>query len=337
MNTRALFFTAPGQVEVREQKLPAPGVNQVLVQTLVSAISTGTELLLYRGQFPQEMEVDQNIPALAGEFHYPLKYGYSTVGRVVETGAGVDSGWQGKLVFAFNPHESAFLTSVDTLQPVPEDIAPEEAVFLPNMETALNLVMDGRPVIGERVVVLGQGVVGLLTTALLAYFPLGDLVTLERYALRRRASLDFGAHASLDPDAAGSVQTLQARLPGGSDLSFELSGSPQALDHAIDLTGFDGRVIIGSWYGQKRADLNLGGRFHRSRIRLVSSQVSTIAPELSGRWDRTRRFAVAWEMVRKVRPGRLISRRLEIGDAASAYRLLDQQPGEAIQILFTYP
>lgn len=336
MKNQAIYFISPGQVELREETLPAPAEGQVLVQTLLSAISPGTELLLYRGQFPDGLAVDENIAALAGEFHYPLRYGYSCVGRVLQIGAGVDARWSGRLVFAFNPHESAFLARIENLLPIPENLTPEQAAFLPNMETAINLVMDGRPLIGERVAVVGQGVIGLLTTALLASFPLKSLVTLDRYALRRQASLNLGAHASLDPEAAGFVQNLSSLLPSGSDLTLELSGSPAALDQAIGLTGFDGRVIIGSWYGQKRASLDLGGRFHRSRIRLISSQVSTIAAELSGRWDKARRFSLAWEMLRTVRPERLVSKRVPIGAAAQAYQLLDQQPGEAIQILLMY-
>jgi threonine dehydrogenase-like Zn-dependent dehydrogenase len=134
---------------------------------------------------------------------------------------------------------------------------------------------------------------------------------------------------------------LQACLPDehgapGADLTYELSGNPLALDQAIAVTGFNGRVVIGSWYGQKHADLNLGGRFHRSRIRLISSQVSTIAPEWSGRWTKSRRLHVAWEMLQHVRPAHLITHRFPLAQASQAYALLDQHPEEAIQVLFTY-
>jgi threonine dehydrogenase-like Zn-dependent dehydrogenase len=120
------------------------------------------------------------------------------------------------------------------------------------------------------------------------------------------------------------------------DLCFELSGAPEALDQAIAVTGFDGRVVVGSWYGQKRASLDLGGRFHRSRIRLVSSQVSTLAPALTGRWSKARRFELAWEMLRQVRLARLVTQRFPVEQAAEAYQLIDQQPGETIQVLLTY-
>jgi threonine dehydrogenase-like Zn-dependent dehydrogenase len=201
--------------------------------------------------------------------------------------------------------------------------------------------MDGRPLIGERVVVFGQGVVGLLTAALLQRMPLSRLITVDRYPFRRERSLDLGAHICLDAGEDDVLARLQACLhadhtAAGSDLTYELSGNPAALDQAIAVTGFNGRVVIGSWYGQKRADLDLGGRFHRSRIRLISSQVSTIAPEWDGRWTKARRLHVAWEMLQHVRPAHLITHRFPLEQAGQAYALLDQHPEEAIQVLFTY-
>jgi threonine dehydrogenase-like Zn-dependent dehydrogenase len=254
-------------------------------------------------------------------------------------GAQVAPEWQDRLVFSFHPHESHFLASLDELIPVPPPLSPEEAAFLPNMETAVNFLMDGQPLIGEQVVIFGQGVVGLLTTALLARLPLASLVTLDRYPLRRQTSLALGAHASLDPAEPQVLTQLHAVLQQGqpgADLTYELSGNPAALDQAIAATGFSGRVVIGSWYGQKRADLNLGGRFHRSRIRLISSQVSTLAPEWTGRWSKARRLQVAWWMLEQVRPAHLITHRFPLTQADQAYALLDQHPEEAIQVILTY-
>jgi 2-desacetyl-2-hydroxyethyl bacteriochlorophyllide A dehydrogenase len=323
-------------VEVRTGHLPEPGPGQVLVHTLISAISPGTELLIYRGQFPIDLPVDESLPALSGDFHYPLRYGYSAVGRVAALGSEVDAAWENRNVFAFQPHSSYFLASPNELLTLQEGLLAEDAVFLPNMETAVNFVMDGNPRIGESAAVFGQGIVGLLTTALLARFPLADLLTLDHYPLRRRASLELGANASLDPAGPQTPKQMLALLPDGADLTFELTGSPEALDQAIASTGFAGRVVIGSWYGQKRASLDLGGRFHRSRIHLISSQVSSISPELTGRWDKARRFALAWDMLRQVRPSRWITHRFSLAQASQAYRLLDQDPREAIQIVFRY-
>jgi len=336
MKRRSLYFIAPGQVEVREETCPSPAPHQVLVKTQISAISPGTEGLLFRGLFPEELALDATIGALAGDFSYPLKYGYASVGQVLTAGQAVDPVWEGRWVFAFHPHESHFVTDLDDLIPLPPEITPEQAVFAPNMETAVNFVMDGTPLIGERVVVFGQGIVGLLTTALLARFPLGNLISLDHYANRRQASLEVGAHASLAPEALVEREQIEAWLPGGADLTYECSGAPSALDQAISVTGFAGRVVIGSWYGKKRTELNLGGHFHRSRIRLISSQVSSVDPALSGRWTKVRRLALAWEMIRRIKPEGLITHQLPIEAAGQAYQLLDQSPEDAIQVIFTY-
>lgn len=332
MKRLSAYLAAPHRVEVREEEWAAPAQNQVLVETLVSAISPGTEMLFYRGQAPTDLAVDESIAALSGEVRYPLKYGYSAVGRVIEIGADVPAEWRGRLVFCFNPHESHFLAAPDALMPVPPGLKPEAAAFLPNMETAVNLVMDGQPVIGEQVAVFGQGIVGLLTTALLACFPLGRLVTLDRYSLRRERSLALGAHASLDPASPDALASLRE----WADLAYELSGNPATLDWAVAVTGFAGRVVIGSWYGQKQAALNLGGRFHRSRIKLISSQVSTLAPEWTGRWTKTRRFQTAWNMIEQIKPAQLVTHRFPVERAAEAYALLDKHPEEAIQVMLIY-
>ena len=341
MKRLSLYFTGPYQVSVQEERLLPLAEDQVVVQTQVSAISPGTEMLIYRGQAPTDIPVDETIPDLAGDFGFPLKYGYAAVGRVVAWGAYVDPEWHNRLVFAFHPHESHFLTSPAELIPVPPGVSPEEAAFLPNVETAVNFLMDGQPLAGEQLAVFGQGVVGLLTTALLARFPLARLVTLDRYPLRRGKSLDMGAHVSLDPTAPDALDQVSAlvqkgRFYPGADLTYELSGNPGALDQAIAATGFNGRVVVGSWYGQKRANVDLGGRFHRSRVRLISSQVSTIAPEWSGRWTKSRRLDLAWQMLQQVKPAQLITHRFPINQASQAYVLLDQHPEKAIQVMLTY-
>ncbi len=338
MQRLSVLFAAPRHITVVEDKAPDIRPDQVLVRAIVSGISAGTEMLFYRGQVPPDMPVDTSITSLAGPMGYPLKYGYALVGQVISVGADIDPAWRGRRVFAFHPHESHFTATPDELISVPDDIEAEDAVFLANMETAVNLVMDGRPMLGEHVGVIGQGVVGLLTTGLLAQFPLGRLVALDRYPLRLEVARTFGAHLALDP-ATRSDDALHSALAQGrgADLIYELSGNPAALNHAIALAGYHGRIVVGSWYGQKQALLDLGGRFHRQRIQIISSQVSTIAPEWSGRWDKARRFSVAWDMIRRLRPRRLVTHRVAVSEAAQVYALLDQQPEQALQALLTYP
>ena len=333
-NCQKIYFTAPGQVEVRQTSLPPLTQGQMLVETICSAISPGTEMLVYRGQFPKDL-VDSH-DALSSDLKYPLAYGYACVGKVIKISKEMRHRWLGKLVFAFQPHTSHFIVTPDELFPLPEGMSPETACFLPNMETAVNFVQDAAPILGERVLVFGQGIVGLLTTALLGEFPLASLVTCDRYSLRREASLSLGASAALDPNESGFREQARKSFPSGADLSLELSGSPAALDDAVALTGFGGRVVIGSWYGEKSVTLDLGGAFHRSRIQLISSQVSTIAPGLRGRWGKARRFEVAWEALRRIQPQKWITHRFLLEQAEEAYRLLDETPQNAIQVIFKH-
>jgi 2-desacetyl-2-hydroxyethyl bacteriochlorophyllide A dehydrogenase len=341
MIRQSLFFTAPREVSILSEDLTDPGEGQVLVRTLVSAISPGTEMLIYRGLFPKQIQMDDTIAALSGDFTYPFKYGYAAIGLVEAVGSRVEKSWQGRQVFSFQPHQTHFLSKVEDLHPLPEGITTEEAAFLPNMETAVNFLMDGAPLIGEGVAVFGQGIVGLLTTALLGTYPLARLVTFDRYPLRRQASLALGAHASLDPADPEIIEQVRQSFPqkgpySGADLVYELSGSPVALNQAISLTGFAGRLVVGSWYGDKPVNLELGGRFHRARLRLVSSQVSSLAPRHRGGWSKTRRLEVAWKQLVKIRPERLITHRFPFSQADRAYRLLDEDPGNAIQVLLIY-
>lgn len=329
MKRRILYFEEPYRVSVRRENIAPLAPGEMLVETLVSAISAGTEMLFYRGQVPAQMSADVNIPALAGPAQYPIAYGYACVGRVMELGANVADEWRDRPVFGFQPHASHWIASADELVPLPDDLAPEAAVFLPSMETAVNLVMDGAPRLGEEVRILGQGVIGLLTTALSAQMSPGHLAVIDRFAARRAMALEFGAHAAFDP---ADLATMR----GNADLTYELSGNPDALNPAIAMTGFGGRIVIGSWYGEKRAALDLGGTFHRSRIRLISSQVSTVAPKLTGRWTKARRMNIAWQMLDRVPVARLITHRIALEQAASAYTMLETKPQETLQVLVTY-
>ncbi|RJT07142.1 zinc-binding alcohol dehydrogenase [Halococcus sp. IIIV-5B] len=335
MTARSLLFTGPGDVMVRESAVPDPGAGEVQVRTAVSAISAGTELLIYRGQVPQSMAADETIDALDGDFEYPSKYGYAAVGRVTAVGEDVDTDWLDQRVFAFNPHESHFLTKPEHLHRVPDPVSDAAAALLANAETAVNFLLDGGPAIGERVTVFGQGIVGLLTTALLAQFPLETLLTVDDYTQRRELSLSLGADYALAPDE-DIHNYFESIEPDGVDLAYELSGNPSALNDAIHSTGTAGRVIVGSWYGTKPTELDLGGEFHRSRIRLQSSQVSTIDPEDRGRWTKERRLSEAWRLLGQLDTSSLITHRIPVECAADAYRLLDDSPADTLGVLLTY-
>ncbi|RZW22177.1 MAG: zinc-binding alcohol dehydrogenase [Desulfobulbaceae bacterium] len=338
MKRLRLEFAEPGRVQVVEEPVPQPEALQVLVEVDYSAISPGTEMLVYRGQWPEELSRDSTIAALSGDFSYPVSYGYACVGRVIAVGEEVSDQWLDRRVYGFQPHQSHFCAEVDVLQPIPENIDDHTALFLASMETGVNLLLDGCPLIGELVIVFGQGIIGLLTTALLARFPLAGLITVDSSANRRLASKQYGAVESYAPHDDDLMQAFGAVAGQGgkADLVYELSGNPDALSTALTLTRFSGRVIIGSWYGSKSVELNLGSFYHRGRVKLVSSQVSTLAPELTGRWDKARRLQLAWDMLRLIKPAGLISQTFSLGEASQAYELIDQSPEQTIQVIFDY-
>lgn len=338
MNRTAVVMQAPRRVGVCREEVPRPGPGEVAVQSNLSAVSAGTELLFFRGEVPPDMPLDAGLPALPGPARYPLRYGYAVAGRVVGLGPDVPGDMAGRRVFCFHPHASHMNLSAADLLSIPEDVDDRDALFLANMETAVTLMLDGRPAVGEAVAVFGQGVVGLLATALLARHPLKRLVTVDPIPRRREISLATGAHAAFDPrpaDARAGPLSLDSE-GAMADLVFELSGEPSALNAAIAACGFGGRIVIGSWYGAKPTALDLGGRFHRSRIRLISSQVSTLPAEASARWDQARRVETAWEMIRRIRPSRFITHEMPVERAAEAYDLLDRRPEDVLQVVFTY-
>lgn len=344
----ALYFVDKQQTDSREEVLPLPGRREVRVGALLSGISAGTEMLLYGGQAPAEMEADPLIPFLSGPLCYPRKYGYSVVGRISELGTDVENRWEDRLVFAFHPHQDSFIARIDDLLPVPADITAEDAVFLPSMETAVSLVMDGHPVIGESAVILGQGIIGLLTTGLLSAHPLSSLIAMDSISLRRRWALRLGADLSLDPDLPDWIEQIENVLnrcgngksvsleQDGADVVYELSGNPMALDLAVKCAGYGARIIVGSWYGKDKTVVDLGRKFHRGRVQIKSSQVSTIDPSLTGRWTKTRRGELAWQMIRRLKPSRLISHIFPFSAADRAYKLLSRQKDGVLQVLLAY-
>jgi 2-desacetyl-2-hydroxyethyl bacteriochlorophyllide A dehydrogenase len=336
MQRNALYFKVGHRVEVISEPLPAPGKGELLVRTIHSAISAGSEMLLFTGKMPFGAELDLEIGPLQGQVSYPTKYGYASVGEVVGVGDEVSESMVGSLVFSFQPHQSHFVTPAKDAMQVPNDIELEDAVLLASVETALSLVMDGSPMVGEKVVVIGQGVIGLLITGILSMMPLARLVTIENLDRRKELSVMMGSHACFTSQSSIDALREDSDLEDGSDLTFEVSGNPEALRTALSITGYDGRILVGSWYGDKRASLDLGTRFHRNRNRILSSQVSRLDPRLSGRWTKSRRIAVAWDMMRRLRPSRLITHRFPLQEAQEAYELLENHPEDACQVIFTY-
>lgn len=345
-----LWFEAAGRVRVRDELLDAPDPHEIQVVTTCSAISMGTEGSVHRGEIHPDTSMDAS-PVPGGEtFEFPFPYGYACVGRVAAMGSqchgelrapreaeaeGEPELELGSRVFAFHAHASAFNVARAAVIPIPDWMPDERALFLPNMETAVTLILDGRPQLGERVGLWGLGSVGLLSTALLLDFPIAQLRVYDPRPNALAAVRDLAAtHATRELEF--SAQTPAEAADGQLlDLAFELSSNPAALQLAIDGVEVEGRVVVGSWYGQRSVQLDLGRNFHRRRTRLLSSQVSRLPGRLGPAWSFARRWAVVMMALRRVHPELWIDDRRPFRAAPDAYRQLNaaQRP---LQTIFRY-
>jgi threonine dehydrogenase-like Zn-dependent dehydrogenase len=338
MAARALYFPGDRSVEVREEPVSDPAPDELRVRARVSAVSPGTERQVYRGDPPPDVAAADRFRSLSGS--YPLRYGYAVVGDVVAVGRAVPDDRVGETVFAFHPHQTEFCVPVEDTFAVPDDVAPRTAALFPTAETAVTVALDARPAVGERAVVFGQGPVGLATTALLAAHPLDETVAVDPRGERRRLAAAHGATETLAPGAVRDRFAPSSPAPGdaapdGADLAVELSGVPSALDDAVAVTGYDGRVLVGSWYGTDPVELDLGARFHRSRVAVESTQVSTIDPARRGRWTRERRAATAWRHLDRLDADALLPETVPLDDAPAAYDRLDG-PESPLGVVFDH-
>lgn len=334
IEARALWFAAPHAAELRRESVPPPAPGEVRVRSIASAISHGTEMLVYRGEVPPDLPLD--LPTFAGSFALPIKYGYATVGRILDIGAGVEGFETGDMVFVHHPHQDVFIVPAAMPVPLPAGLDPILGIFAANLETALNIVHDAHPLLGETAVVFGQGTVGILVAQLLRLAGAGRVLAVEPLERRRKISLETGADEVLDPGEDLPDEIRAANFGRAPDLAIEVSGSGAALQSAVDSVAAEGTVIAASWYGTKPVDLMLGGHFHRGRVRLRSSQVGSLSPEAAPRWDRMRRMQTAMSLLPCLHLKNLISHRFSFEEAPEAYRMLDERPAEVVQVVLVY-
>lgn len=328
-HVRVVEFPEPGKARLVTDVLKnaGKGVGRIAtVRTTFSAISPGTELLAFKGLMPTNIPADTSFATQQSALEYPCRYGYCVVGvvekilkgedvdSVGEEGVGneVEEGKKveiGTRVFAFREHTSRFRQPVSQLMRVPDDVSDADAAFLPAVETALSIAGDAAIAPGDAVAVIGQGLIGLhVTTAFRLLYPYSTVATLDVVRSRRAMSTDNAfAHTSIDASQPLGQRTAQffasSGQSEGADIAIDVSGCAEGLDAAIEITRDYGRVILASWFGTKPVTLHsLGGRFHRSHISLVASQVSNVPPSLSSRWSKTRRFHLAWRLIRDIRP-----------------------------------
>jgi threonine dehydrogenase-like Zn-dependent dehydrogenase len=289
---RAFWSSGRGGGQIRRAELPAPGDGEVLVRTLFSAISRGTETLVFRGAVPASEHERMRAPFQEGSFDGPVKYGYSTVG-IVEAGP---PALLGQPVFCLHPHQTRFVVPETAVHPLPASVPAHRAVLAANLETAINGLWDARPCIGDRICVVGGGVVGLLVAWLAAGMP-GCSVELidtnpSRALLAASLGVDFAGSGSATPDA---------------DLVIHASGNPAGLPTALEMAGTEATVLEMSWYGSEPVSLPLGAAFHSRRLTLRSSQVGAIAPTQRARWSHRRRLGLALKLLADPRLDALVS------------------------------
>ena len=330
--SRALWFPERRRVDVRDETVAPPAPGEIRVRTVLSALSHGTERLVFRGEVPPDLALD--LPTLAGSFAFPIKYGYAAVGRIVDVGAGVTAFTTGDLVFALHPHQTVFNIPAHLAVSMPAGIAPEAAAFTANLETAINIVHDTPLHFGETAVVFGQGVVGLLVAQVLRLAGARHVFAVEPSPVRRTLSEGVGVRAAFAPDDAAAA-ILAANDGRPPDVVVEVSGNNAALQTAIDLVADDGTVVVASWYGTKPVTLMLGGHFHRGRVRLRSSQVGQLNPDLGRRWDHARRMDTVRALLPTLKLTPLVTHHIPFAQAAEAYRLMDEH-AETGQIVLTY-
>jgi threonine dehydrogenase-like Zn-dependent dehydrogenase len=282
-DAHAFWLREPGFGEIRPVTLPEPGRDDVMVRTLRSGVSRGTETLVFRGGVPPAQYAAMRAPFQEGEFPGPVKYGYLNVGAVEEGPAQL----RGRTVFCLYPHQTAYVVPVGAVTVVPDDVPPARAVLAGTVETAVNALWDAAPLIGDRVTVVGAGMVGCCVARLLSRFPAVQVTLVDVDASRADVAAAVGVAFALPADAAD-----------GRDLVVHASATSAGLQLSLDLLAPEGTVIDLSWYGDSEVRLSLGGAFHSRRLGIRASQVGTVSPARRGRPTTADRLALAVELLR---------------------------------------
>ena len=320
--TDALWYVGAGRAEIRNEPLAEPGPGEVRVRALFSAISRGTERLVLTGRVPPSEFERMRVPFMGGNFPFPVKYGYATVGRVESGPAGL----HGRLVFALHPHQSVFNIPADAVIPIPDVVPPGRAVLAANMETALNAMWDARPAAADRLAVVGAGVVGSMVAWLCGQLPGARVTLIDVEPSRRELAQALGVSFASPHNA-----------PGECDLVVHASATAAGLAVAIDLAGEEATVLEMSWYGADEVSVPLGGAFHSRRLKLVSSQVGRVAPSHRPRWSFGRRLAAALDLLADARLDALIAPAIKFHDLpARLPDLLAPKSGVLCQLV-VYP
>jgi 2-desacetyl-2-hydroxyethyl bacteriochlorophyllide A dehydrogenase len=319
---RAFWTVAPGQGEIREASLRPPGPGEVRVQALRSGISRGTESLVFNGQVPPSQWAAMRCPHQEGDFPGPVKYGYASVGRVIEGPAAL----QGRRVFCLYPHQDHYVVPADAVVPVPDAVPDDRAVLAANLETAVNGLWDAAPRLGDRIAVVGAGVVGSLVAALAARVPGTQVQLIDTDPRRAALARQLGCAFATPNDAAADA-----------DLVIHASGHPGGLATALRLAGFEATVLELSWYGDRSVSVPLGEAFHARRLTLRSSQVGAVATAQRARWSYRRRLALALDLLADPVFDALLTGHSAFADLPATLHRLASAPDGALCHVITYP
>lgn len=318
----ALWYVAPGRAEIRSEPLAALREGEVRIEALYGGVSRGTERLVFTGAVPASEHARMRAPFMAGDFPFPVKYGYAVVGRVVAGPAALD----GRTAFALHPHQTAFALPADRITLLPDEMPPSRAVLAANMETALNALWDAAPGPADRIAVVGAGVVGCLCAWLAAKLPGADVTLLDIDRRRAAVAARLGARFALPDDA-----------PEDCDLVIHASASPAGLATALRLAGDEATVLEMSWYGAGDVAVALGGAFHSRRLRLISSQVGQVAPSHRPRWSCGRRLAAALALLGDPALDALIAPAVDFHDLPAALPRILTGTDSVLCQLIRYP
>lgn len=319
---RALWYVKPGVAELRTQRLGMPRPGEARVKALYSAFSRGTERLVLSGEIPQSEWARMRCPLQSGNFPFPVKYGYSAAGVVV---AGPES-LEGKTVFCLHPHQDYFHAPETMIVCVPDGIPAKRATLAANMETALNAHWDAGTGPGDAIVVIGAGIVGLLT----AYLA-------QKIAGTRAVICDADLGKEALAKALGLKFVTPASVPADNRIVFHTSASAAGLQSAVEAAAFEGRIIEMSWYGEKPVTLNLGGAFHSKRLQIICSQVGHVAPARRATTTHRARLIAALSMLDDARLDILVAEEIEFGKVAGeVQRLLNGTGAQPVPVI-RYP
>ncbi len=327
LRAQALWYEAPLVADLRTEVLPEPEAGQARVRMLWSALSRGTERLVFTGHVPTSEHERMRAPFQAGDFPFPVKYGYCAVGEVEAGPAEL----VGRAVFCLHPHQSAFVANVEALRLLPPGLPPRRATLAANMETALNALWDSGAGPGDRIVVVGAGLVGLLVAFLAAGLPGSDVTIVDLNPARADIAARFGA---------GFIEAGASALEGiEADVVFHASASAAGLATALACAGLEARIVELSWYGEGEVPAPLGRAFHSRRLTLASSQVGQVAPTRRPRWSYARRLGKALELLGDARLDVLFTEEVAFTDLPALLpRILAQDaPGLVTAVRYTTP